>query len=151
MQIQHGDQAGNGSYLGAIHCHDDVPAFGRTAAVRQTRRYQAHFVRWAAAHDLGDVDPVVHRQVQGLHQQRFQGGGGDTQPGRANHLIFFQPGQKIHQSIDGDGESDTAPAQVSGIEVAKGNLDRGIDSHHFALAVQQRSARVPRIDQRVGL
>ncbi len=94
-----------------------------------------------ALHERAALDRQVQRRQRAVDRQR-----GQAEVGAADGAALLELGDLGLGGVDRDREADADAAAA-----AAAGLDLGVDADHPAGRVEQRAARVARVDRRVGL
>src|SRR5258707_8382102 len=92
-------------------------------------------------HERAAADGQVECRQRAVDRQR-----GQAEVGSANGAALLELGDLGLGGVDRHGEADTHAARARAA-----GLDLGVDADHLAGGVQQRTARVARVDRRIGL
>jgi len=128
----HGRQRGGILDLFAVELEDDVAGLDAGAGGGAVR------------YDVGDQRAHRLVEAEGFGQAAVDGLDGDTEIAALDFAARLELFNDVHGRIDGHGERQAHVA-------ARAAEDLRIDADHFALAVEQRPARVARVDRDIGL
>ena len=110
-----------------------------SSTIRSSARRPASRGR-AALDDLDDLDAGLAAELAGESRRKGTRAAGDAEIGAAEPALAHERADDLpRRLVDRDGEPEAD------------SCDGGVDSDHVAVSVRERSARVARVEGRVGL
>ncbi len=131
----------------AFHLQDHVatgPVLGGLELQLFVAAFDPRLLGRAASDDLGDEAAEGRVEAELARQLRVERLSGDPDEGVFRSSVFAQLGDRVLDRRDRDGEPD--PVVGAGV-----GLDLLVDAHHPGAGIEQRPARVARVDRGVGL